>query len=189
MVETTVDDVHHDSSFTADITVRGKTTDIVVTTSGSNTNNALSLTVASESNSKNYVLTQTDPGVYETSVATEQAGIYEIMITETDSNNSIVDYLETAVAVSYSAEYDAFAKSGEALLSNICSYSDGELFIDMNELAKVKVSAISLIFNPMVLFSVISMILLLADIAIRKLRWKDIKGYLLKFSKGTSITK
>ena len=104
------------------------------------------------------------------------------MITETDSSNNIVDYLETAVAVSYSAEYDAFADGGEVLLSNICSYSDGKIFVDMNELAKVKISAISLIFNPMVLFAVSAMILLLADIAIRKLRWKDIRGYLIKFS-------
>lgn len=182
MVETTVADVHHDSSFAADITVRGMTTDILVTTSGSNTENVLSLTVASKNGSKDYVLTHTDPGVYETSIVTEESGIYEIMITETDSSNNIVDYLETAVAVSYSAEYDAFADSGEVLLSNICGYSDGKIFVDMNELAKVKVSAISLIFNPMVLFAVLAMILLLADIAIRKLRWKDIRGYLIKFS-------
>ena len=185
MVETTVDEVHHDSSFTADISVRGKTTDIVVTTSGTGTENTLSLTVASDSGSKTYVLTQTDPGVYETSIATNQAGIYEMMITETDSSNTVVDYLETAVAVSYSGEYDAFRESGEPFLSNLCSYSGGDLFIDMKELANVKVSAISLIFNPMVLFAVISLILLLADIAIRKLRWKDIRNYLIKIKQSS----
>lgn len=182
MVETTVDEVHHDSSLSADISVRGKTTDITVTTSGTNTDNALSITVANGTESKSYVLTQTDPDVYEARINTEQSGIYEMMITETDSNSAIVDYLETAVAVSYSAEYDAFAPSGEAFLSTLCSYSDGELFIDMKSLSEIQVSAISLSYNPMVLFAVLAMILLLADIAIRKLRWKDIRGYLIKFS-------
>ena len=187
MIETTVDDAHHDSSFTADISVRGKTTDIVVTTSGTNTENALSLTVASKSGSTTYVLTQTDPGVYKTSITTTRAGIYEMMITETDGDENVVDYLETAVAVSYSAEYDAFAESGEPLLSGLCSYSDGEIFTDMQALASVKMSAISLIYNPMFLFAVISLILLLADIAIRKLRWKDIKGYLIKIKSVEKI--
>ncbi len=181
MVETTVDEVHHDSSFTADILVRGKTTDIVVTTSEVDTENTMSLSVASESGRKIYVLSQTDPGVYETSIATAQSGIYEMMITEMDTDENIVDYLETAVAVSYSAEYDAFAESGEPLLINLCSYSDGKIFTDMQELVDVEVSSISLIYNPMVLFAVISLILLLADIAIRKLRWKDIRNYMIKF--------
>ena len=184
MVETTVDEVHHDSSLSADISIRGKTTDITVTTSGTNSENALSITVANGTESKSYVLTQTDPGVYEARINTEQSGIYEMMITETDSNSAIVDYLETAVAVSYSAEYDAFAPSGEAFLSTLCSYSDGELFIDMKSLSEIQVSAISLSYNPMVLFAVLAMILLLADIAIRKLRWKDIRGYFLKIKKA-----
>lgn len=183
MVETTVDDVHHDSSFTADISVRGKTSDILVATAGDNADHTLSVTVASENGSKTYVLTQTDPGIFEAQIPTEQSGVYEIMITETDENNNIVDYLETAVAVAYSAEYDAFAESGEALLSSICGYSDGTIFTDLARLADVEVSTIRLIFNPMVLFAVISMILLLADIAVRKLRWKDIRGYLMRIKK------
>lgn len=183
MVETTVDDVHHDSSFTADISVRGKTSDILVATAGDNADHTLSVTVASENGSKTYVLTQTDPGIFEAQIPTEQSGVYKIMITETDENNNIVDYLETAVAVSYSAEYDAFAESGEALLSSICGYSDGTIFTDLARLADVEVSTIRLIFNPMVLFAVISMILLLADIAVRKLRWKDIRGYLMRIKK------
>jgi len=183
MVETTVDEVHHDSSFTADIFVRGKTSDILVATAGDNADHALSITIASAKGSKTYVLTQTDPGIFEAQIPTEQSGVYEIMITETDEDNNIVDYLETAVAVSYSAEYDAFAENGEALLSSICGYSDGTIFTDLASLADVEVSTIRLIFNPMVLFAVISMILLLADIAVHKLRWKDIRGYLMRIKK------
>lgn len=183
MVKTTVDDIHHDSSFTADVSVRGKTTDVVVTTSGSDTNHVLSLTAASKYGEKTYILTQTDPGIYEAKISTAYAGVYELMITETDGTDTVVDYLETAVAVSYSAEYDAFAESGEPLLSTLCSYSDGEIFSDLNELAEINVSSIRLLINPMVLFAVVSMVLLLVDIAIRKLRWKDIRGYLVRMKR------
>ena len=189
MIETTVADAHHDSTLSAEMTVRGKTTDVVVMTSGTSTENALSITVASENGSKSYVLTQTDPGIYETSIPTEYAGIYTVMITETDASESIVDYLETAIAVSYSAEYDAFAASGDSLLSAICDYSGGKIYSDMQELVNVKVSAISMIYSPLVLFAVLIMIFMLADIAVRKLRWKDVKNYFVKAKKVSQRNK
>ena len=178
MVATTVDEIHHNSSMNARIDVRGQTTDITVTTAG-NTENALNLTVAFDGSTKSYVLTQTDPSVYTASIKTGQSGVYELMITQTDADESIVDYLETAIAVSYSSEYDAFAASGEPLLNTLCSYTDGELYTDMQKLANVQVSSISILFNPMVLFCIIAAVLMLCDIGIRKLRWKDIRNYLI----------
>ncbi len=178
MITTTVDEVHHDSSMSAQITVRGQTTDITVTTAG-NTENDLRLMAASDSGTESYILTQTDPGVYTTNIKTVDAGVYELMIIQTDSSENIVDYLETAIAVSYSGEYDAFAASGESLLSTLCSYSAGGIYSDMQELANVPVSSVSILFNPMVAFAVIALILMLADIAIRKLRWKDIRNYFI----------
>ena len=178
MVATTVDEIHHNSSMNAKIDVRGQTTDITVTTAG-NTENALNLTVAFDGSTKSYVLTQTDPSVYTASIKTGQSGVYELMVTQTDAGESIVDYLETAIAVSYSSEYDAFATSGEPLLNTLCSYTDGELYTDMQKLANVQVSSISILFDPMVLFCIIAAVLMLCDIAIRKLRWKDIRNYFI----------
>ena len=178
MIATTLSDIHHDSSMNAQITVRGQTTDITITTAGS-TENALNLTAEYNGSTKSYVLTQTQPGVFTTSIKTADSGVYELMVIQADDSGSIVDYLETAVAVSYSGEYDAFANSGEPLLNTLCSYSDGALFTDMQKLANVKVGSIRIIFNPMALFGIVALLLMLADIAIRKLRWKDIRNYFI----------
>ena len=43
----------------------------------------------------------------------------------------------------------------------------------------MQVGAIRAIFNPMALFGIIALLLMLTDIAIRKLRWKDIRNYFM----------
>jgi len=180
LISTTIDDVHHDSSLETEITVRGSSADITVATAGTNTENVVSVTVAYEGGSQSYILSETTPGIYEGSIHTGDSGTYQVMILETDTGNNIVDFLETAFSVSYSAEYDAFAESGETLLGEIVSYSGGALFTDMSALAAVEAVSIELLYNPMLPFAVICLILMLADIAIRKIRWKDIRAYFLK---------
>ena len=176
MVATTVDAVHHDSSMSAMTTVRGQTTDITVATAG-DTDNALTVTAISEEGTQTYLMTQSEPGIFTTRINTSDPGVYQLMVTQVDENGAIVDYLETAVAVSYSTEYDAFADSGETLLAALCDCSDGAVYTDLQQLASVRRNAIRMAYNPMVIFAVICAILLLADIAIRKLRWKDILNH------------
>ena len=89
----------------------------------------------------------------------------------------------TAVAVSYSGEYDAFMKSGEGFLRNLCSFSDGVLTEDVQNLMSLDVASVTFLYNPLVLFGVLIAIILLADIAVRKIRWKDIKNYWYMFMK------
>lgn len=43
----------------------------------------------------------------------------------------------------------------------------------------MQVGTIRAIFNPMALFGVLALLLMLIDIAIRKLRWKDIRNYFM----------
>ena len=180
LVTTTVDDLHQESSLMADVTVRGKTTEVVVTTFAESAGHPMRLTATSTHGDATYVLTQVEPGVYTVTIATAHPGVYELTITELDDNEAILDSLEVAVAVPYSAEYNAFAAGGSALLTSICGYSGGALFSDMKKLANIEVTRMSLIFNPMILFAIISMVLLLTDIAVRKLRWKDIKNCWMK---------
>lgn len=182
IIETIAAEIHNDSSLSADVIVRGKSTDISVSTFDTNAKNDLKLTVTSDTESQTYALYQTAPGIYEASISTNQPGTYKMIITETN-NNTIVDYLETAFAVSYSSEYDAFADSGKTLLSNICGYLGGAIFTDIQDIANVNLSSIQLIYNPMVSFTVIAAILLIMDIAIRRLRMKDIRNYFIKVRK------
>ena len=94
---------------------------------------------------------------------------------ESGPEKKVVDTLETAIASSYLEEYDAFNSEGEALLVNLCSYSDGNIFKDMKTLAEVKMAENRLVYKPMAWFAVLAMILFIADIAVRKIRWKDLK--------------
>ena len=178
MVSTTVDDVHHDSSMTAEFAVRGQTTDVTVATAGT-TEDTLTLTAVSGEGSRSYVLTRLESGVYTASIETEEPGVYGLMITQTNEAGEIVDHLETAVAVGYSGEYDAFAESGEPLLEALCGEAGGNLYADMEQLAQVQVRSIDSVFDPLVLFAAVSAALLLVDIAIRKLRWKDVRNLLM----------
>ena len=43
----------------------------------------------------------------------------------------------------------------------------------------MQVGTIRAIFNPMALFGIIALLLMPTDIAIRKLRWKDIRNYFM----------
>jgi len=171
MVSTTISDVHHDSSLSTDITVRGKTTDIKVKTRDGRSDITLALSLSGGNATKNYVLIQTEPGIFEVSVETSEVGLYQVIITENDSQGQLLDYLDTAFAVSYSAEYDAFTDNGRAKLENICSYSGGSIFTDMKKLAEEKVISVSRIFNPMVILInvgtiIITLLVLLAPSAL-----------------------
>ena len=177
MVSFTVDEIHHNSSMSAVISIRGQTTDIAVTTAD-HTDDILTLTAVTGEEMVSYLLTQTEPGLYTVSINTAEAGVYELIVTQSTADNAIVDYLETAIAVSYSNEYDVFAESGEAVLDALCATTGGKVFSSLQQLAQVKVSPIDIIFNPRVLFAIIALCLMIADIAIRKLRWKDILYYL-----------
>ncbi len=180
MVDNTLGDTHGTSSLQAEVLVHGQTVTVTVTTAEL-TQDTLSLRVAGET--QTYDLTQTEPGSYTTDIRLTKPGVYELMITQTDSSATMVDHLESLVSIPYPAEYDVFADGGETLLQTICSYSGGLLFTDMQQLAQVEIPAVEEITDPLILFALICGVLMLADIAIRKLRWKDIRNYLLRWKK------
>ena len=103
----------------SEITVRGQTTDITVTTAGGD-DHVLNLVTSFGTVTNSYVMTQTEPGVYTASIETASPGLYAMMVTQSDADATIVDYLESAIAVSYSQEYDAFADNGQVFLTTLC---------------------------------------------------------------------
>ncbi len=102
------------------------------------------------------------------------------MLIESDSAGSVIDYLSCAVAVSYSLEYDAFAESGEEALSTICSFSGGKVTGNTNALADIEMDSVEISLNPLVIFGIICAVLMISDIKIRKVGWKDVKNNLLR---------
>ncbi len=119
-------------------------------------------------------------GMYEVSIPTEPNGKYEFEIIEESARGRLMDTYKMTLAAPYSGEYDSFSPGGEALLQNICSYHEGGVYTDLSELAGIKMNGIKIVFDPVTLFGVIALCLLLVDIGVRKLRWKDIKNTLVK---------
>lgn len=177
MVSATVDLLSRGSSLSVQVTPKTHTTDITVTTADT-TPSTLTLAAEFAGNTNTYTLTATEPGVYTTSINTRKAGVYELLITQADLTETIVDYSALALTVSYPKEYDAFAQGGQELLSRLCGYSGGQLHTDLQPLANLPVSAVNSYYSPMGIFAAIAAILMLTDIAIRKLRWKDVCNYL-----------
>ncbi len=98
-------------------------------------------------------------------------------------------YLSTALAVSYSSEYDVFAEGGEEALVTICSFSGGKVTSNTRTLADVEMDTVEISLNPLVLFGIICAVLMILDITIRKIRWKDVKNNLLRLRAKMKKTK
>ena len=185
MVTTTVSGTPHTSSILTDVSVRGMEAEITVRTSASvyeteNAGTSLSLTVTTEKGSRSYPLTENTDGTYTAVVPADESGLYETMIVETDASGRMVDYLQTAFAVSYPEEYDAFAEGGREFLRKLCAPSGGILSQNTEELASAQVEPIGIVYDPLIPLAVTASVLLLADIAVRKLRWKDVVNALIR---------
>lgn len=184
MVTTTVADAHNDSSLSVELAMGGNTTGLTVTTLSDVAGDTLALSVASpDGSSEIYSLTETAPGVFEGYIPTATAGVYNMTMVQYDADGNAVDYLEKSLAISYSAEYDAFAEDGDGLLAALCSFSDGIVSSDTDKLSKVDMKDILLVKSPLIPLGIIAAILAIIDIVIRMLRWKDVKDMLIRFKK------
>lgn len=147
-------------------------------TAGEDTDGTLSVTVSYDGKSENYDFSRMGNGLYKVTVDTGDPGVYELVITQKDASGKVIDYLKSALAVSYSSEYNAFAPAGDTLLMNICRYSGGSITDDLEELSNFEVKVITSVTNPLIPLGIIAALLLIADIAVRKLKWKDVRKYL-----------
>ncbi len=182
MVKTTVDNVHHESTLVPEIELYGKTAKLAVTTTAETDGSIVQVTVNDKMGENRYSLIQVYPGRYEVSIPLRDSGVYDLYIAEIDINGNVVDELNTAMAVSYSPEYDAFFEGSEQFLYNLCGYSQGKLHTDLKALAGIQMPDVKTVHDPIVPMSVLLAILILSDIAVRKIRWKDLKAYFIKLN-------
>ena len=178
MLSTTIDQLRRNSSMTAQVTAQGNTAEIEVTTADT-AESQVSLLVELAGRVTTYELAQKEPGVYTATFDTAKPGVYELLVTQADKDGNPLDYWDTAITVSYFGEYDVFAAEGKTLLSTLCSYTGGKLYTNMQELASVQVGSMQSSYNPMAVFALLVSLMMLSDIAIRKLRWKDIRNFFL----------
>lgn len=123
------------------------------------------------------------PRTYRASIPTDSLGAYPVTINQYDKNDQIVDTLTTTLSVPVKAEYDTYGDNGQSLMKSICLHGDGILAAAPEELANVSAEAISAVSDFRIPFGILFVILMLADIIIRKLRWKDIKNIWLTLTR------
>lgn len=178
MVETILSDTHKDSSLSAEITSGGLTATMKLTLPNATANQTVKATIASpDGSTKEYTLTEINSGIFEGTVETPDTGVYTVMFIQYNENDAMVDYLETAFAVSYSKEYDAFQDNGEELMMTMCSFSDGIISTDVDELCQVEMDPMILVKNPFTFLGVLAALLILIDFIIRLVRFKDILNF------------
>lgn len=183
MVSTTVDEIHNESAFQVNVSLRGKTAEITVNTPTTNQGHTVSVTTVKGKNQTDYTLQQTSAETYEGTIKVADNGVYDLMIVEKDSSGNVIDYAQTALTVSYFSEYNAFSPSGQSLLEELCEVTDGILTDSISEIVNSEFDTIQLIYNPLIPLGILIALLLLIDIAIRKIRWKDIMNYFYKIKK------
>jgi len=182
-VGTTVSEVHSESAFRVGTTLRGKTAEIAVHTPTTDTGHEITLTATKGKKQTNYTLQQTDPDTYSGIVELTESGIWQLAIEEKDPLGNVVDYAQIPLTVSYFSEYNAFAEGGRILLEDLCEITDGVCADSVTELVKNEFASAKITYNPLVPLGILVALLLLADITIRKIRWKDIKNLFLSRKK------
>lgn len=169
---------HNDSALKLDYAPGGNSIALTVQTP---TQDDATLTVTSGDTTKRF--TCISPGTYKTSILTASLGAYPITITQYDKKDQLVDTLTTTLSVPVRAEYDVYGDNGQSLMKSICLQGGGVLAESPESLANVSAEAISAVSDFRIPFGILFVVLLLADIIIRKLRWKDIKNIWLTLTR------
>ena len=168
-------DNHNTSALQVSTTWGGRSAQITVTTPEAD-DSLMSLSTANETQA----MTQISPGVYRGSIPTEGMGGYPFTVTQTSRENEAIDMVSQVVSVSASAEHNVFGANGQALMTGISTGAGGILTDTPTDLAKVDPDSVSVVTYFRVLIGILFTLLLLADIGIRKLRWKDLRNLALR---------
>ena len=180
MIKTTASDIPSASSLRVEKAVLGKNVEVSVLSAEAYHGHRVEMVVKKGSESETYSLTQLYAGSYKGTFPFAEAGVYTMTITEYDGYDKMVDSIETAVAVSYSNEYDAFAPDGKLLLSNMCSYSEGGILDSVAKAAAIRLPTFAIVYDPIIPLAILIAAMVLVDIAVRKIRLKDIRNFLVK---------
>ena len=105
----------------------------------------------------------------------KDAGLYEIVIRKYDEAGTEIAKVVTYECFSYSEEYNAFterAPIGEELMTLLANDGKGMVITDPAEVFASFSQTIKKVFDPRIIFLILSIILVLLDIAARKFKFK-----------------
>lgn len=130
---------------------------------------------------RKYPLHRLESGMYFASLDAPGPGIHPVTVIRLDSQGQELERLELPLCTGWSREYDLLQPSGAGLCQTITDFSGGTVTEDLQALASVRMGSVTVIFDFTTVFSVLILLLVLADIAIRKVRLRDLKNYWLQF--------
>lgn len=115
-----------------------------------------------------------EDGYTRVSFVVTQPGIHEVLIEKKDENGNRIARYQTYKAFSYSAEYNVFVDEEAALLflEEIAVKGKGMVITDPKTVFDDLIKVFQRIYDPDLLFIIISIVLFLLDVAVRKFKFK-----------------
>ena len=111
----------------------------------------------------------------------KKSGVYKIVVEKLDENGEVISSstAETYKALAYSEEYDTFIDAKELeienKLANLAERGKGVVIEDVDEPYEVFegfITSLHKVFDPRFLFMILSIVLFLTDVAVRKFKFK-----------------
>lgn len=169
---------HHDSALTVETATGVRSITLTVCTPDTE-----GYVLTMEGDGFSGQLSTSSPGVYRGTVPAKGIGSYGVTVTQTDLKGNVVDTWSATVPIAVNKEYDAFADSGADLMKSISVYGGGLAVVNVQTLAEVTAEEISTVKDLRIPFGILFALLFIADIGIRKLRWKDFKNLWLTITR------
>lgn len=184
IVKTNFPKTRTESYLTVETINRGESTNIKVGVPSYTSNMEMRATVISPNKEKEKITLKLSNGVYSGDFNTKIAGTYDLKLEYINYATTNVYTYDTKFTYSYSEEYNVFIKSDPIILWQITNDS-GTVSNDINEIVNIEQedTIYSKDFKKPLL--ILSLILFVLDIIVRKFKLKDIKSLFKKKDKAT----
>ena len=182
IVNANMPDVQIYSPFIFDIQVSGNKTNITISAPTVSDSSKIELKVLSPTNKEDNYVMAFDSMNHICTIDTKEVGTYIITLSYMDGN--VLFETTKSFTISYQPEYNEFKEYNPSDLYSIIN-NNGTVSEDGNlEITNDGLDVILFNYDFMPLFMLISVILFVIDVAVRKLRWQDIASLFKKTKKG-----
>ena len=123
---------------------------------------------------KRIVKPSDDTGYSRIQFSITQPGVHKLTVRKKNSAGEVVAETSIYKTFSYSKEYNMFydPEEGESLLKNLAISGDGKLLDRPEEIYQQIAKTLKRTYDPRIPFMIITLVLFLADIAVRKFKFK-----------------
>lgn len=179
IVKTNLPETHHDSYLFVDVKSKGETSQVDVIVPKIVSSVEVRVTVTDPLGNKEKKELTLLNGKYSQQFDTFEKGTYDVLVEYINKRNSNVMKYQTKFTYSYSKEYDKFMKPDNVLLYQLVQDS-GMVSSNIEDI--VNINQEDVIYNKYYYKQLLlaALIIFVIDIAIRKIRWKDIKNLFKK---------